>query len=104
MGQVRVGLEDTEECVKGLVKEFEEQNMKLQACLECTDDPADPLRLELADSFTNAAQHISRLSDQAGKARSGYNELLEYFHHKGMKSSDLILLWDNLFIPDSLLL
>jgi len=102
--QARIGLEDTEECVKQLVKEFEEQNMKLQACLEAVQDPADPLRLELADSFSNASQHIARLCDMAKKAREGYNSLLEYFHHKGMKSSDMLLLWDNLLVPGGLLL
>lgn len=31
-------------------------------------------------------------------------KLLKYFNHSGMKSSDFILLWDNLLIPEDIML
>jgi len=103
--QVRITLEDTADCVKALVKKFEENNMKLQVCLECSSaDPADPLRLDLAASYANASEHLNRLSDQAEKCKSNYSNLMEYFHHKGMKSSAMILLLDDLFVPRNLML
>lgn len=101
---VRVGLEDAEDCVKELMKEFQTQYAMLQACLQQSDDPADPMKLFMAGNFAEAKTHLSRLEEQSTKCRACYTTLLDYFTHTGLKSSDLILMWDNLFIPGDLIL
>jgi len=101
---VRAPLEDAEESVRALLAEFDSHQGQLQACLELSEDPADPMRLELVENFATAGQICRRLSDKAKMCRVCYGQVLEYFHHKGMTTSNFLLLWDNLLIPPDLII
>lgn len=98
---VRTSLEDAEESVRVLVDEYTARDKQLKSCLETCDDPTDPLRLMLVEQYVHAGQMLGRLRDQASRCRSQFTRILEYFHHKGMKTSEFFLLWDNFFVaPD----
>eukprot|EP00929_Paragymnodinium_shiwhaense_P067325 TRINITY_DN3389_c0_g1_i2.p1 TRINITY_DN3389_c0_g1~~TRINITY_DN3389_c0_g1_i2.p1 ORF type:complete len:1660 (-),score=346.41 TRINITY_DN3389_c0_g1_i2:293-5272(-) len=101
---VRVILEDIEDCVRSLSKDFTQRHESLQAYLQQMSDPADPMKLHMAGQFVAAKSRMDRLQEQVTKCRAGYTRVLEYLNHNGMKTSDLVLLWDNLFVPGDLIL
>jgi hypothetical protein len=101
---VRVVLEDLEEGVKELVTQFGSQQEALLQCLQCCEDPADPMRLQMSERFAEARPQMSRLEVNCNKCRENYTQILGYFNHPGMKTSDFMLLWDNLFVPGDLIL
>ncbi|CAK9052083.1 unnamed protein product [Durusdinium trenchii] len=104
MKNVRVGLEEAEESLRELNQQLTEQLEALQMALELTDDPADPLKLHMAVELSTAKAEIKALEEQGTTCREDYGKLMKFFNHTGMKSSDFILLWDNLLIPEDLML
>ncbi|CAJ1457693.1 unnamed protein product [Effrenium voratum] len=104
MKNVRVGLEEAEESLRNLSQQLAEQLEALQMALQFTEDPVDPLKLHMSSDLQAAKAEISALETQAKSCRENYNGLMKYFNHSGMKSSDFILLWDNLLIPEDVVL
>jgi len=100
----RVCLEDLEESIRDLVDDYVSQQSSLQTCLQSTRDPSDPMKLYMADQIAQAQVSLEQLQEQARKARAGYIQMLSFFNHPGLKTSDFLLLWDNLFIPSDLIL
>eukprot|EP00435_Cladocopium_sp_Y103_P017260 s390_g4.t1 len=68
----------------------------------------------MVKDLANATEEIKELEGNAARCREDYMKLLKYFNHSGMrpdsylvglmKSSDFILLWDNLLIPEDVML
>jgi len=100
---VKVVLEDVEGDVKELAQLFAERYESLLECLKYSDDPADTMKLVMAEQFAEARPRIARLEAQAQKCRESYAKVMAYFNHSGMKSSDFVLLWDDFFIPPDLI-
>lgn len=101
---VRVGLEEAEESLRELTTQLTEQQEALQMALELTVDPVDPLKVHMVKDLAAATEEIKVLEGNAARCREDYMKLLKYFNHTGMKSSDFILLWDNLLIPEDIML
>lgn len=101
---VRVGLEEAEESLRELTTQLSEQQEALQMALELTTDPVDPLKVHMVKDLALATEEIKVLEGNAARCREDYMKLLKYFNHSGMKSSDFILLWDNLLIPEDIML
>jgi len=79
-------------------------SLSLLECLRFSDDPADPIALLMAKQFSKARPRLSQLESQSCKCRETYAKLLAHFNHAGMKTSDFVLLWDDLFVPRELIL
>jgi len=101
---VRVVLEDIEDSVKEFAQQFATQQEALLQCLQYSEDPADPMRLHMSEKFAEARPQLARLESQCSVCRNGYASVLSYFSHPGMKTSDFVLLWDNLFVPGDLIM
>mmetsp|Transcript_31501 Transcript_31501/g.60886 ORF Transcript_31501/g.60886 Transcript_31501/m.60886 type:complete len:1195 (-) Transcript_31501:458-4042(-) len=101
---VRVILEDIEDSVREFTQQFAMQQEALLQCLQHSEDPADPMRLHMSEKFAEARPQLARLESQCSSCRDGYTSVLSYFSHPGMKTSDFVLLWDNLFVPGDLIM
>lgn len=101
---VKVVLEDVEKDVQELAGLFANRQESLLECLKYSDDPADPMKLVMAEQFAEARPCLLKLEAQAKKCRDSYAKLLSHFNHPGMKTSDFVLLWDDFFIPSDLIL
>jgi len=100
----RVAIEDTESAARKLIEDFTSRYESLQMYLQYSDDPADPMKLDMVEQFSVAKTCMERLDEQLTRSRNSYNDVLKYLFHKGMKSSDFALLWDNLLVPGGLIL
>merc|ERR1712232_181010 len=101
---VRYMLEDVEDSTKILMNEFEQNSEALQVYLQFCTDPADPMRLQMAEQFAVAKLDLTRLNDLVNSVKSDRDKLLRYFHHSGMKTCDFFILWDNLFVPPDVIM
>jgi len=98
-------LEDFDQLVKALEKEFEERHQSLQMCLQFIDDPADPLRIQLSPEYAEAKEDIGRLVMKKEKCKTQFAELQKYFNISASTTSgDFVMLWDNVFVPADLVI
>jgi len=99
----RIVMEDFDQCVGELHKEFTERHETMQMILQYFEDPADPFKLRMPNEFAVAKDCIDDLVQLKDHAKDKYSKLLNWFKIAGMKSSEFCLLWDNLFIPPDMI-
>lgn len=100
--RVLVAFEDFDACIKELHSQMLEGREKMLGVLQYIDDPADPFRLQMPGYFAEAKELIEALVEQRDSLKKTYDELQSWFKLSGMKSSALNLLWDDLLIPEAL--
>jgi len=100
---VRVVLEEVDEGVSELAREFKMQYENLQVCAQHCIDPADPMKLHMMTQFSDARSSLKELEVQLGSCREGHSRLMKYFNHAGMRSNEFIMFFDNLFVPPTLI-
>lgn len=103
--RTRVCLEDFEQLVVALQKEYTEMNETMITCLQYCTDPTNPFKREMPAKFAEAKTIIDALVVHKDMVGNSYKSLMMWFaQDKPMKSSDFCLLWDDLFIPGDLII
>lgn len=99
----RIVMEDFDQCVGELQKEFETRHETMQMILQYFEDPADPFKMRMPGAFSEAKECIDDLVQLKDQAKDKYGKLLSWFKVNGMKSSEFCMIWDNLFIPPDMI-
>lgn len=102
---VLVNIEDFDQMVRKIDEDFSAKNDILQNVLLNITDPVDPLRTELLPDYAEVKKRVLTLNVKRRDCRDKYSELQQYFTlPQSVTSSDLSLLWDNLFVPSNLII
>lgn len=100
--KVNVTFEDFDTCVGQLADEFTQRQDTMAMLMQYIDDPADQFKLHMPAKFASAKEEIDALVTKRDNIKEKYKGLLKWFKINNMKSDQFCLIWDNLFVPESL--